>query len=241
MTTAIDTPSNQTQTNWPVIVRAKTFILDEKNTTFKIIKLLSSIIIFPLALVLDLTYKTAKFCWGRFSLYVKASLAKKKEPGKKSLTQKIKSLWTNHKRKILLTASGSIALPALVFLYHNRPLVPHANLAKEYEDKLVKIAKVYEARKTCIRDIQEIFIPERTKMLDLYKEVDKNQRASPLVDENNPFKKFTSFEDLEQADEELSNKRNWAIDECNKKFFQEIDAPLWSIKNKETYFQNRFF
>lgn len=239
MTQPTHLTSNQSQTNWPMIRRAKNFILDEKNTTFKIVKLLSSIILFPLALFLDLAYKGGKICWTGFSEYVKQSLAKKRGPPKKSLAQKINTIWTNYKRTIVITTAAVIFSSFFVFLYYNRPLIPDENIARKYENLLVKINRLNIARKKCVNNIQDSFSQKISGLTNLYNKVKGYQKNMPLVDETNTPNQIPTVEDIDQEYQELGNNRIWAIDDCNKKFFQEIAEILWPITN-QTYFQGLF-
>jgi len=239
--TAIDNKtSHRTQTNWPVINKAKRFIIDEKDTTLKIIKLLSSIIIFPLAFILDLTIKGTKASWTKFSEYISKSLAKEKGPPKKSLIQKITNIYFNHKRMILTMSEIAIISVCIIFPYYNRPLIPNEYLAKENEDKLVKIANILDALTNCIKSIQDGIIPHKEKTLELLKKVNVNNKARPLVGNDESFKELPSFAEVNQLDDELNQLRGWEILKCYQNSLPEIEKHLHPIREGNTYFQGTF-
>ena len=240
MTQSINSSTNQNQTNWPMLLRAKNFISEEKNTTLKIIKLISGIILFPLALLLDLSLKVLKFCFNKFSEYIKASLLKNKELPKKSLIQKIKTIWNNHYKKFKFISLAIIISSFFFLQYYYRPNVPDQNLAKIYEEKLRKILITHQSREQCINKVQESFVTGRDKINELYQQANQNQKTKPLVDENNPDIRSLTLEDIYRADKELSLNKDVAINQCNKMFFQDLSELLWSVKTNGTYFQGPF-
>ncbi len=124
------TPTVSQASNWPYIQKAAFW--KEDKTAMKIVKILTSTIILPLAFLMDLINKASNYIWSSKVVepMPKKGLWEQVKNGANAALDKVQDFWANHKKAIVISTSVVAGLATAGYF------LPFATIGSAYCNKI---------------------------------------------------------------------------------------------------------